>query len=278
MKKIMTIVMVVLFASVACSALTPWGLPAWVDISAYAVNDYSQTGSSNLNRSIYHKNRFITQMQDRLRAKYPNISSTVRNNRENSTATVNNFLNDGTGLTEFVFFTGHGSRSRILLYNGFVSHASGKSFGNYTRWVMFDACLVLDAPFDQHANWFDGVHSILGYNSIAYEFIKSYNCFFSCSHYRSEDVFNKFASRFINNGETIWSAHHNSIKEAVYQNGGYGVEPSIVFLSGNADNGQHVSFSEERLQNVYNGPFHYQYGASNIFINWNSYTYGKPKY
>jgi len=278
MNKIKILTALLLFMSVFCSALTPWGLPTWVDISAYAVNDYSQTGNSNLSRSINHKNRFISQMQGRLKAKYPNINSEVMYNRENSSATTNNFLNDGTDMGEFVFFSGHGSNALLAFYNGNVYSTSGKSFGGYTRWVMFDACLVLNTSLSQNERWFNGVHSILGYDSFSYEFVKSYNCFFTCDYYRSEDVFNKFASRFITNGETIWSAHHNSVKEAIYQNGGLGVAPSIVFRSGNADNGQFVSFTEERLQNVYNGPFSYQAGASNIYINWNAYYYGKPQY
>ncbi|MDR0516005.1 MAG: DUF6345 domain-containing protein [Fibromonadaceae bacterium] len=280
MKKVKVLVAMFLFMSVSCLALTPWGLPSYVDISAYAVNDYSQYGSgtSNLNRTILHKNRFIEQIQGKLKAKYPNISSAVKYNRENSAATKSNFLNDYTNIGEFVFFSGHGNRALLAFYDKTVSSTSGKSFGGYTRWAMFDACLVLDAPFSKHEPWFDGAHSILGYNSLSYEFIHSYNCFFTCDHYRSEDVFNKFASRFITNGETIWSAHHNSVKEAIYQNGGHGIAPSIVFFSGNADNGQFVSFADERLQNVYNGPFSYQNGASNIYINWNAYFYGNPQY
>jgi len=263
-------------------ALTPWGLPTWVDISTYALNDYSQWSSStpNLKRSLSHKNRFIEQIQGKLNAKYPNIFSTVRHNRENSAATTNNFKNDDTNGSEFVFFSGHGSKDFLYFYNGGIYSGSGKKFGGYTRWAIFDACLALnkDIPISQLENWFDGAHAILGFSSLSYEFIHSYNCFFTCDHYRSEDQYDKFAARFIRDGETIWSAYNNAVKGAIYSNGGIAVEPAIVYRKGNVDNGQYVDFSEERLQNVYNGPFNSNNGASNILTDRKYTTYGTPAY
>jgi len=265
-----------LFHSVACLALTPWGLPSYVDISAYAVNDYLNV--SDLPRSIPHKDRFIHQFQARLISKYPNIFSNVRHDRNNSLATVYNYMNDNTNMSEIVFSAGHGSYGGIWMYDGFISSASGKAFGGYTRWVFMDACLALNLSLPDAYRWFNGVHAILGNRSIGWQFIHSYNCFFTCDHYRSEDQYNVFAYRFITNGETIWSAYAHAVMEVIYLKGGHGIEPAIINLAGNADNGQYVDFLEERLQNVYNGPFGYPYGATNITVFGRSISFGTPEY
>ncbi|MDR2593266.1 MAG: DUF6345 domain-containing protein [Fibromonadaceae bacterium] len=283
MSKVKILTTLLLFMAVMCSALTPWGVPNYVDIAAYAVNDYSQYRIHNnprlydLSRSIKHKNAFINQLQNKLNAKYPNVSSTLRYNRENSTATRANFLNDNTNLSEFVFFSGHGDYNSLYLYESVLQATAPnvtKTFGDYTRWVIFDACLTLNASPLYLASWlFDGAHVILGNRSITYEFPNSSNP----AGY-SENIFNVFTTRFVTNGEAIWSSYYNAVRETVYIVGGYGVEPAIAFLAGNADNGKAVNFSEEKLQNVYNGPFNYKYGATNLTINWRSQTYGKPEY
>jgi hypothetical protein len=252
-----------------------------VDIATYAVNDYSQyninnnSNYGNLSRSIIHKNTFINQLQGKLNKKYPNISSIVRYNRENSTATGINFLEDNTDLSEFVFFSGHGSYNSLLFYDWMIKATAPvrtKYFGGYTRWIIFDACLTLNASPLYLFSWLSGgAHAILGSRSMSYSFSTS-------SGYKSEEQFNKFTTRFVVNGEEIWSSYNNAVKEAVYTNIGLGIEPAIAYLAGNADNGKYVDFSKERLQNVYNGPFEYKYGATNLTINWLSQKYGSPIY
>ncbi len=283
MKRLNLFSIIFLLLAFSCYALTPWGVPAYVDIAAYAVNDYSQyninnnSTASNLPRSIIHKNEFIGHLQGKLNAKYPNTSSTVRYNRENSTATRANFLNDNTDLSEFVFFSGHGNYNTLAFYD-FPLQATAptptKTFGNYTRWIIFDACLTLNASPLYLASWLmGGAHAILGVRSMSWQFSPSQGS-------GTEDQFKKFTTRYVIVGNTIWSSHNSAVKDAaaIYINAGLGIEPAIAFWAGNADNGQYVNFSNERLQNVYNGPFSYQYGATNLTINWLSYKYGKPQY
>jgi len=279
MKKLKLILVAFFLLPCVCFALTPWGVPAYVDIAAYAINDYSKyrinynlsiNDLSDLKRSIIHKNTFINQLQGRLKSKYPNISSTLNYNRENSTATKSNFLNDNTDFSEFVFVSGHGYYNALLFYD-YELQASSKVFGNYTRWIIFDNCLTLNTSTVNLFTWLSGgAHAILGNRSKTWEFSKS--------SYTSEELFVKFTTRFVTNGEALWSSYNNAVKEAIYINGGKGVEPAIAFLSGNADNGQSVYFSLETLQNVYNGPFSYQYGATNLKINFTSQIYGTPAY
>ncbi len=270
------ICVIVFSLSTLTFSATRWGIPTYLDFAAYAVNDYESI--SDLPRSIGHKDRFISQMQGKVEAKYPNVIMNIRYNRENANATVFNYLNDNTNGSEIVFSAGHGWYDGVWMYDGFVSSSSGKRFGNWTRWVFFDACLALNTSLTNAARWFNGAHAILGNRSNGWQYIRSYDCFFSCSHYRSEDQYNKFAQRFITNGEEIWPSYYNAVKEAIYQNGGLGIETAIINLAGNADNGQYVDFSQERFQNVYNGPFTSANGASNIVFWARSVRYGTPKY
>jgi len=285
MKKL-KLFLVIFLLPLSSFALTPWGLPTYVDISAYAVNNYSyyrithglsDDDLSNLPHSINHKNTFITQLQGKLGKKYPSIFSTVRHNRENSAATKVNFLSDNTDLSEFVFVSGHGSYNTLFFYDDILQATAPtitKTFGGYTRWIIFDNCLTLNASPLYLASWlYGGAHVILGNRSKSGQFSLP-----SPYNYSSADQFDKFTTRFVTNGGTIWSSYNNAVKETFYTNVGFGIEPAIVFLAGKADNGKSVNFSEEKLQNVYNGPFNYNYGATSLTINWLSQTYGTPAY
>jgi len=251
-------------------AIIRYGVPSQIHISAYAINDYSTFpgGATNLNRTILHKNMFINQIQVRLAAKYPSVDFYITHNRENSSATVYNFLNDDAG--HIIFFSGHGTNNSIALRNGLINSYSGKKFDGWTRWVYFDACLTLNANLSQVANWFDGTHAILGYRSLSWEF--------SGSPVSSEDVLKEFATRFITNGETIWNAHKNSVISIIYNQAGIGIEPAIVNRIGNAEHGEYVDFADEQFSNTYNGPFNTALYATNIATSSRSVVYGVPQY
>lgn len=90
------------------------GPPAYIDISTYAIEDYSKVDSpvkvNSIKRPIAHKNRFVEQMTNNIKAKYPNTAVRHVRDRENAAATANSFLTDNTDDSEIVFFSGHGSQ------------------------------------------------------------------------------------------------------------------------------------------------------------------------
>ncbi len=262
------------FIATFCFAEIRWGLPYSLDIATYAVNDYSQySNTDDLSRSLAHKNRFVSKLTEEINDKYPNIGVNHVINRENSSATKWNFINDVNDYSEIVFFAGHGNVGLIALYDN-VLYQQEKSFGEFNRWVFFDACKVLGITPSQAYAWFNGVHSILGNVSLGWQFIHSYNCFFSCDHYRSEDMYNYFADYFIDDGETIWDAYKKGVKKSIYTNGGLGIRPAIYYVESTAENGQDVNFSEERFQNVYNGPIF----PSMDQVKRKDQIYGSPSY
>jgi hypothetical protein len=176
MKNLKLYLVTIFLLPISSFALTPWGVPTYVDIAAYAVNDYSQyrinnnTTLGSLSRYINKKNAFINHLQGELKTKYPSISSMVRYNRENSAATIANFINDNTDLSEFVFFSGHGGYNSLLFYDwklqatiqlisfenpslsggksfsemkGIISESLGKNFKSisyYDNFVYLDSC------------------------------------------------------------------------------------------------------------------------------------------
>lgn len=246
-----------MFIVVDCAlAYVRWGLPYTIDISTYAVNDYSHytNGTSNLSRSIRHKSRFVSQMMSSINSRYPNISVNHVIDRTDSTATTFNFVNDANHNSEIVFFSGHGNVGLVALYDGITNLGTSKKFESFNRWVFLDACLVLDTTEAYATTWFNGAHAVLSFKSLSYEFVKPYNCFINCDHHRSEDTFNYFADYFIEDGSEIWDAYNRAVRKAIYSNGNLGIEPGIMYVEGTAENGQFVDFSEERFQNVYNGP------------------------
>lgn len=253
---------------------TRWGLPQHINISTYSIEDYSKTSSSNLSRSHKHAKSFSKNLFKKIASKYKDIATSQILERKDSLVTKQRILSDNLSHSEFVLFAGHGNSSGFFTYDGKFLSAGEKKFGQSTYWVIFDACLMLNNDLPTLGKWFDGAHAILGNKSQGWQYIRSYNCFFTCDHYRSEDQYSYFAKYFVSNGETIWESYKKAVKKAIYSNGNLGIEPAIVYKIGDADNGVETDMSEERFQNVYNAPFNPK--THSIVIK--SIKYGKPKY
>lgn len=89
--------------------------PTEVNMSTYAINDYSRVERcDDLSRSIADKNRFVEQMTKQITAKYPNTTVRHLRDRENASATANSFLRDNTDDSEIVFFSGHGEPQTLF--------------------------------------------------------------------------------------------------------------------------------------------------------------------
>ncbi len=277
----MKAILILLFC---CLAFADNGsLPSKFSISAYAVNDYSASlgKNSNLPRSIYHKNKFISAMIKKINGKYPKISTSVLYNRENSAATRAAFLTDKTNLTEFVFFAGHGNQQKLFFYDQSLELDNTKMFGEFTRWVIFDACLVLNVNkrnyisesfssstidvnrFVRIYQLFNGVHSILGNYGLGWQGnIKKH--WYSSARWRTEDVYEYFSKYFIEDGDAIWDAYVSAVKK-VYNNfhnnaalGYYtnisGYDSAIWYFYGVYSNGEILDMSNEKFSKTYNSP------------------------
>lgn len=257
--------------------------PSNVRFSAYAVEDYSNyTGTKNLARSISHKNKFLNKLIVAIQKKYPNVSTEILYNRENSQATSSAFKLDKTDSTEIVFFAGHGNQQSLAFYDKSLSLDKGnKTFGKKTRWVFFDACLVLNVNKSGHlseamsavsvdanrltkmVNLFEGVHAILGNYGLDWQGnIKKH--WYSSARWRTEDVYEYFAKYFIEDGVSLWNAYSSSVKKVYnnfhnnaalgYSTGISGYDSAIWYFYGVEANGNVVDMSEERFDFSYNAP------------------------
>lgn len=291
----MKAIAILLFFAVIIAVNPAWSTPSKVGVSAFAVNDYSQypPGTSSLSRSILHKDTFIDTLFSALNVHYPSITKYVAYNYENSTATVSNYKGAQLYHSEFVFFSGHGNQQKIGLYDYPMTVSEGcagdtcnvtnygKVYGGDIRWVIFDACLVLNVNQDNMLHLplsattidftkvnkilsvFRGVHAILGFYSLSWEkaFVDSGT---GTVILGSENLYKYFVKYFIEDGETIWDAF-NDANEDLYNEFDYmymllygdhveGLKPAIAFLGGYDANGLHHNTSIETFDSTFNQP------------------------
>lgn len=279
--------------------------PPAFGISAYAVNDYSHISNvkaKNLSRSIAHKNKFINKFTDAIGLKYPSVQTKVRHDREDASATSSNFISDNTDKSEFVFFAGHGQQQTLAFYDKSLKLSNGvKSFGGNTRWVLFDACLVLNVnktdfisqEYDKKKTqdpyrvldvfgWFNGVHVILGNYALGWQgTIKKH--WYSSARWRTEDVYSYFSEKFIEDGEPIVDAYFASIKK-VYNNfstGITGYKVAAWYFYGVKKNGDVLDMSKEKFKSTYNAPVSFtetstEFKTRTLMLR--TMSIGKPRY
>lgn len=254
------------------------GTPSTFKVATFAIKDYQNAWQSQLPRALGSANALSNSFSSNLASKYSSIPYT-RLARENTTVTEANFLSSSTEGYHFVYYYGHGNNNRITMYNDQTRvYNNEKKFGSgSTRWVMLNSCLVFQNGSSDQDPWFDGVHSILGYSSEMWWYDHSYSCGFmwlSTCHDYSDDSDSEFATRWIKNGETIWDAHKNAIKAQIYEGGGYGVQPKIVYRYGYI-NGVFFDPWTEKFASSYLGPV-FRTNYSGVGSRW--ITYGTPTY
>lgn len=291
----MKAIAILLFFAVIIAVNPAWSTPSKVGVSAFAVNDYSNyyPDVSSLTRSILHKDAFLDSLFSSLNVHYPSITKYVAYNYENSSATVSNYKGAQLYHSEFVFFSGHGNQQKIGLYDYPMTVSEGcagdtcnvtnygKVYGGDIRWVIFDACLVLNvnqdnmlhlpltlttvdiSRFNKILSVFRGVHAILGFYSLSWEDV----VFESGSGtviLGSEDLYRYFVKYFIEDGENIWDAF-NEANEDLYNEFDYvymmqygnhadGLSPAMFFLDGYDANGLYHNTSTETFDNTFNQP------------------------
>ncbi len=296
---------------VACSFATgpTWTAPNKVGVSAFAVNDYSNhlpDTLRTLHRTIFHKNTFIDSLFAELTENYPGKTKYVAYNYEDSSATFSNYKGAYTYHSEFLFFSGHGDQQEICLYDHSMTVSKGcvgdtcyiyhygKVYGGDTRWVIFDACLVLNvnkynmrhlplsattvdlAKVDTLRTAFYGVHAMLGYYSISWESsIPS-----GGGVYGSENLYSFFATNFIEDNETIWDSFNMANASlynifdfyymVTYNEHKKGLKPAIAFLRGYDENGYYHDTSIERFNYTFDQPIQIT-GTLELYIMYDEY-------
>ncbi len=130
------------------------------------------------------------------------------------------------------FFAGHGNQQKLFFYDQSFEFDNTKRFGEFTRWVIFDACLVLNVNkrnymsesfssrtidanrFARINQLFNGVHSILGNYGLGWQGnIKKH--WYSSARWRTEDIYEYFSKYFIEEGDAIWDAYTSAVKKFI---------------------------------------------------------------
>lgn len=253
------------------------GTPSTMKIATFAIDSYENTWLKDWPRGIAAANSFYDNMQWQILSKYPSTSIS-RLKKENNTAKKSTFLSNETENYNFIYYHGHGNNNKIFWgENEYVTNMT-KSFGSgNTYWVMLVSCLVFQNGHSNQDPWFNGVHSILGFSSLAWTFRYSNQCGFlwlnTCVE-KSEEMEKEFAVRWIKNGEKIWDAYKMAVYHQIYEDGGIGVEPKIVYRYGYI-NGTFFDPWEEKYAEAYLGPI-FKTNYTGIGSRWS--TMGSPTY
>jgi len=265
MKKILTLQILILSFFILNGAP-----PDYLWVGTYTIGDYHSSSDSDM-RNTYGQ-VFASTFLNSVGNKYPSVQTKHEHDLKDSQVRANLFTNqtwDGMPICDIVFFSGHGSKDGIWTWNNtgngesFVRHAPYTSGGwgygyDWTKWVIQYDCLTLhNTDASRYEDLFQGMHAILGYRCVTYNYESSYDCQFpwwcflnplsvscivgianpNCKVARSKDIMSEFAKEWVERDRTIWDAWKNANYNIHYKKytqgvGGKGIDPAIVSIYG----------------------------------------------
>lgn len=259
-------------------------VPPNFSIITFAINEYDidpylqRTWQSDVPYAIKTANTLVNSFKSNLKNNYANVSFASKEYKD-AAVTKSRFISE-TNNYNFVFYNGHGRENRITMwpYDERVLNTD-KAFGGNTYWVMLNSCKVFKNGESSQNEWFAGVHSILGYSSLSWSYYRSYRCGFlylsTCYNY-SYFTERDFATNWIKGKQKIWDAYMNAVYKWIYKDGGYGVEPKIVYRYGYVD-GKFFDPWEETFENSYQKPV-FKNSGEYVGIGSRWCTMGTPSY
>ena len=261
----------VLWSSI--SASIAMATPPYMWYATHSVENYVGNGCGvlsgyhNLANSHEEADGFNTAIVNPVRSNLI-VGRMFRYNRRDADATRARWLGDQAEINyvDFLFYSGHGTGfGPTLGCNATYTTDCRTDFRfrgiGYLKWVQASACLWFEAP--QYANgvsefsrWnasFAGVHTVQGHRAVSYEG--------SNPAAMSEEFWN----RWVNLGESIYSAWRNAQISCVYENGAHpGLQPATMGANG--------TFATETYASA--GDAAAPYGAT--WLGWA--TVGTPEY
>ena len=311
MKKHLVLFAILLLSLFAFAANPTWTTPPKVHVAAFSVNDYSHYYQANLRkkslqRSFFHKEMFIDSLFSRVARKYPEKDFRTTYNYRDEDASMDHYGSAQLYHSEFVFFSGHGNQQKICLYDYPIitysgcgrdvcpNDSVGKVYGGNTRWVIYDACLVLNVnksdrlgsplnaenvdldKVDKLRTVFRGVHAILGFYSLSFEDYKYSTK--TGRFFQSEWLYDYFTQFFIEEGESIWDSFSMASAYVVYDYsffGNRGLKPAIAFLRGYDEKGNFHDTSMETFEHTFNQPIEIT-NTLELFVKYAEY--GNPSF
>ncbi len=263
----------ILSISLHANGNNTYGVPGYLWQNTNTIETYNPP-IPGYTRSHTHGDRFAGQLTAQLSAHYPSVQVSRQANKDSQLSLGSIVANNMSGY-EMVFYGGHGysDGSGWVSYDQHALAPGSKSYGGWTRWVFYDACeILLNHNAAVYAPMFNGLHAVFGHESNTYAYLITYNCgVFSCSHHRSEDMYDNFANRWVN-GQDLWMAWRYSISDTRYVQGGYGETPATVYNTYWPWYGKTFIGKTEYITNMFNGDVPVQ------TLNHEYVTYGTPSY
>lgn len=266
-------VVLILILSISAVLAIPQGRLLNFSFATYAIDHFQNGWPGDLRTSIYIADGLrvavfagVNMMNSSIGGTQTNLSLHAY---EDSDVTANSFVNSAAKNYNFIFYQGHGLPNKITLWNqnGWLRNTDAGNGVRNTYWVWLSACTVFRNGFSDQDPWFNGVfkgaHSILGLSSLG----------FGNSYVRT--AYQNFALRWIAGNQKIWEAYYISIMETLHNEGGYDIEPKIVYRYGYID-GRFFDPWEERFTQAYKGPVFYNNDYEGIGSRW--VTLGAPIY
>lgn len=258
-------------------------VPSKFSIISFAVSNYSNDWQPELVYAGATADALVNSFRSNLNNSYPSVTFSATQ-YVNQAVTKSRFRGSESDNYNFVFYYGHGNANFITMWpEGEYVFNTSKKFGGQTYWAMLNSCLVFRNGQSNQDPWFNGVHSILGYSSESkpYYRIRTYSCGFlylsTCHTYTySYFVERDFATNWIQGKQGIATAYFNAVFRWIGQDGGFGIEPKIVYRYGYVD-GQFFDPWEETFENSIQKPV-FRNGESYDGIGSRWMTIGTPTY
>jgi hypothetical protein len=296
-----------------------FGVPRWLWSNIYSI-DITVLPNQGAALAYMDASSWANSLKNDINAKYPSVS--VINSSHQDAVVTAALLEDyaHSANADAMYYSAHGGArtlfcclpntvpstrgsDQVTFSSDYAGQPYNIKFGgysiyglysSYTKWVFLDVCEPLgntNNGITQFNQTFDGIHAIIGFNSNdpgLQHLVCTSHFMWWCTNQQwryTSDKEIEFADRWINQNLTLWDSWCVAVRDKVYNEFGYGIEPAIMAPTGTVldkSTGQWVGWNgyNERYNSVYSDPTPAQGSPTFRFSSLSriSVVYGNPTY
>jgi len=250
-------------------------------VVTYSIDSYENRWMTDLGVAGESASSLTGSFQNNLKSKYPNTRFEYASYFD-AGVSKSTFAGTVPDNYNFVFYHGHGRPNYITMWSK-DQYVTAKKFTGNTYWALFNSCNVFERGFSNPEIWFNGIHSILGYGS-GFSGYDKYRHYYkcgplglgACSYTRASSYAERdFVTNWVSNKQTIWDSFKNAVYKWIYDEGGIGIEPKIVYRYGYVD-GEFFEPWNEKFENFIPKPVFVDGSFLGVGSRWS--VLGKPAY
>ena len=219
--------------------------------------------------------------------------------RQGTTDTWNNFLNDRNDLCEMIVISGHGSPGYWFFYDT-PSRVDSKSFGNYsinnyTKWVFSYACCVMQplipksnysgsTDYTYMMQWFNnafcGLHGMFGFASDVWGATK-YSCGFlwlQTCYITPDCLWDQFFTNWVTQKVRMHYSWFQAVDAKLFMAMDFSGVIPVAYGSSVNCNGSCISGIDETIDKVYSGPMPHPSGYGCVPPTAKYEVFGQPQF